>query len=320
MELPRPLRGVIPAMITPLLERDALDPAGLERLIEHILGGGAHGLFILGTTGEAPAISYRLREELIERTCCQVACRVPVLVGVTDPAFAESVRLAEHAAKSGAQAVVVSAPYYFPAAQEELLEYLEDFVPEMPLPVFLYNAPTNTHHWLKPNLVARAAEIPGIVGLKDSSANTVYFHAVQQKLKERPDFTLLVGPEELMAEAVLLGGHGSMCGGANFYPRLYVDLYHAAVARDLQKIVMQISTTVYRVGPHESSYLKGLKCAVSLMGICGDFMAEPFRAFGPEERARVWKHLLALGLSPVQLRSPGPESARWLPRSEGHVT
>lgn len=305
MELPRPLCGVIPAMITPLLDRDVLDLAGLERLIENILGGGASGLFILGTTGEAPAISYRLREVLIERTCRQAAGRVPVLVGVTDPAFAESVRLAEHAAKSGAQAVVVSAPYYFPAAQEELLEYLEDLVPEMPLPVFLYNAPTNTHHWLEANLVARAAEIPGIVGLKDSSANMVYFHSVQQRLKQRSDFTLLVGPEELMAEAVLLGGHGSMCGGANFYPKLYVDLYQAAVARDLEKVnalqevVMQISTTVYRVGPHESSYLKGLKCAVSLMGICGDLMAEPFRAFGPEERAKVREHLLALGLSPM---------------------
>ena len=303
MELPRPLRGVIPAMITPLAGRDALDAAGLERLIEHILGGGANGLFVLGTTGEAPALSYRLREELIARTCRQAAGRVPVLVGITDTAFAESVRLAEHSAKSGAQAVVASAPYYFPAAQEELLEYLEDLAAEMPLPVFLYNAPTNTHHWLKPELVRRAAGIPGVAGVKDSSANMAYFRTLQQKLRDRPDFTLLVGPEELMAEAILLVGHGSMCGGANFYPKLYMDLYRAAVAWDLEKvnalqrIVMQISTTVYRVGPHDSSYLKGLKCAVSLMGICGDFMAEPFRSFGPDDREKVRKHLQALGLA-----------------------
>jgi 4-hydroxy-tetrahydrodipicolinate synthase len=67
--LPRPLRGIIPPMITPLLDRDTLDAAGLERLIEHVLAGGVHGLFILGTTGEAPSLSYRLRYELIERIC-----------------------------------------------------------------------------------------------------------------------------------------------------------------------------------------------------------------------------------------------------------
>ena len=302
MEIPKPLRGVIPAMITPLVNQDTLDARGLERLIEHILGGGAHGLFILGTTGEAPALSYRLRAELVERTCRQVAGRVPVLVGITDTAFTESVNLAQKEKTAGAQAVVVSAPFYFPAAQEELLQYVEDLAAEVPLPIFLYNAPTNTHHRFKPELVRRAAGNPRIVGLKDSSANMVYFHAVQQKLKDRPDFTLLVGPEELMAEAILLGGHGGMCGGANFYPKLYLDLYLASMARDLekvnalQKIVMQISTTVYRVGPHDSSYLKGLKCAVSLLGICGDFMAEPFRAFGPQEREKVNKHLQALGL------------------------
>ena len=304
-ELPRPLRGVITAMITPMKGQDLLDVAGLERLIEHILSGGVHGLFILGTTGEAPALKYQLRRELIERTCRQVARRVPVLVGITDTSFAESVSLAGHAEQSGAQAVVVSAPYYFPAAQSELLDYLQDLCRELPLPAFLYNAPTNTHHVFGLATVRRAAEIPTIVGLKDSSANMIYFHSVQELLKDRPDFTRLVGPEELMAEAVMLGGHGSMCGGANFFPRLYVDLYNAATANDLEKVralhkrVMEISTTIYRIGEHESSYLQGLKCAVSLVGICGDLMAEPFRPFGAAEREQVRKHLLALGVLPA---------------------
>ena len=78
------LKGIIPPMITPLLGRDTLDTKGLDNLIEHILGGGVHGLFILGTTGEGPSLSYRLRYELIERTCKQVGGRVPVLVGITD--------------------------------------------------------------------------------------------------------------------------------------------------------------------------------------------------------------------------------------------
>jgi len=171
MELQKPLRGVITAMITPLRGRDELDHAGLERLVEHLIAGGVHGLFILGTTGEAPGLSYRLRAELIERTCKQVAARLPVIVGITDTAFVEAVSLATAARKFGAQAVVASAPYYFPASQVELLNFVEHLAAEVPLPLLLYNAPTNTGHTFEPSTVLRAAAIPNVIGLKDSGGN-----------------------------------------------------------------------------------------------------------------------------------------------------
>src|SRR5512140_1176965 len=119
----RPLKGIVPPMVTPLLDRDQLDLDGLERLTDHILSGGVSGLFILGTTGEGPSLSYRLRGELIRRVCQPVKNRVPVLVGITDTAFVESVNLARAAAQAGADAVVVAPPYYLPEAQPELLEY-----------------------------------------------------------------------------------------------------------------------------------------------------------------------------------------------------
>src|SRR5947209_6537528 len=128
-------RGIFPPMATPLCDRDTLDVAGVERLIEHILAGGVQGLFILGSTGEAPSLSYRLRRELIERTCRHVGGRVPVLVGITDTAFVESINLARAAASAGAQALVMAPPYYFPAGQPELLEYLQHIAPELPLPL-----------------------------------------------------------------------------------------------------------------------------------------------------------------------------------------
>ena len=84
-------------MLTPLSERDVLDVAGLERLIEHTLAGGVHGLFILGTSGEGPGLSYRLRREVIQHVCKQVRGRVPVLVGITDTAFTESIGIARFA-------------------------------------------------------------------------------------------------------------------------------------------------------------------------------------------------------------------------------
>lgn len=120
-KLPRPLRGIVPPMVTPLTARDTLDHAGLERLIEHMIAGGIHGLFILGTTGEGPSLSYRLRRELIQETCRRVAGRIPVLVGVTDTAFVESVKLADCAAQAGADAVVFQRPTTFPPGSQNCL-------------------------------------------------------------------------------------------------------------------------------------------------------------------------------------------------------
>ena len=300
--LPHPLRGIIPPVVTPLLDRDTLDVAGLERLIEHILGGGVHGLFILGTTGEAPNLSYRLRYEFIERVCGLVKNRAPVLVGITDTSFTESVNTAVKAKDAGAQAVVLAPPYYFPAGQAELLEYLEHLTPELPLPLFLYNMPSLTKTVFEPQTVRAAADISGIVGLKDSSGNMVYFHKLQSLLKEYPDFALLIGREELLAETVLLGGHGGVSGGANFIPKLYVDLYNAARSRDLPMLetlhekVMQISSAIYSVGRYESSYLKGLKCTLSCMNICSDFLAEPFHRFRSTEHDVIRRHLEELGI------------------------
>jgi len=301
-ELPSPLRGIIPPMVTPLLDRDTLDLAGLERLIEHILSGGVHGLFILGTTGEAPSLSHRLRYELIERVCGLVKGRVPVLVGITDTSFTESVNTAVKAKDAGAQAVVLAPPYYFPAGQPELLEYLQHLTPELPLPLFLYNMPSLTKAVFEPQTVRATADISGIAGLKDSSGDMAYFKQLLSLLKDHPDFSLLMGHEELLAEAVLLGACGGVCGGANILPKLYVDLYEAARSRDMEKMeefhkkVMKISTSIYGVGRYQSSYLKGLKCSLSCMGICSDFLAEPFHRFRSTEHDLIRRHLEELGI------------------------
>ncbi|WP_372772661.1 dihydrodipicolinate synthase family protein [Mangrovibacterium sp.] len=285
-----PLKGIVPPLVTPLIDNDTLDVVGLERLIEHIIDGGANALFLLGTTGEFASLSYKIREELVLLSCRFVKGRVPVLVGISDSAFTESLNLAHKAAKYGADAVVITPPYYFSSGQPELLEYLKRIMKDIPLPLFIYNMPVHTKVMFAPETVRAAAEIPGIIGMKDSSANLAYFNQVQYLLKDRPDFTFMVGPEEITAEFVLMGGHGGVNGGANMFPKLYVDLYNAAAAHDMPKVlelrgkVLQISTTIYNVGRFGSSYLKGLKCALSVMGICSDFMAEPFHRFNEPER------------------------------------
>jgi 4-hydroxy-tetrahydrodipicolinate synthase len=302
VRLSAPLRGITVPMVTPLRGSDSLDVAGLERLIEHILAGGVHGLFVLGTTGEGPSLSYRLRKELVDRTCRQVHGRVPVLVGITDTACVESVRMAETAAEAGADAVVLAPPYYFPASQDELRKYLEHLVPQSPLPLFLYNMPSHTKLAFAPETVQWVADLPGVVGLKDSSADMIYFQHLLSLFRDRPDFTLLIGPEQLLGEAVLLGGHGGVTGGANFHPTLYVRAYEAADCKDfdtlkvLQRQVMRITTGLYSVGRFGSSYLKGVKCALSIMGLCDDFMAEPFQRFLRPERICVEQVMRELGL------------------------
>lgn len=298
----QPLTGVIPPLVTPLLDNNTLDIEGLKRLIEHTISGGVHGIFILGTTGEFASLSYKLREKLIEETCKLVNGRVPVLVGITDSAFTESLNLAKIAANCEADAVVLAPPYYFAAGQPELLEYLQRIMMQMPLPLLLYNMPSHTKVIFAPETVKAAAEIPGIIGMKDSSSDLAYFKQVQYALKDRQDFAFMVGPEEFMAEFVLTGGHGGVNGGANLFPKLYVDLYQAAINRDFNKIntlqqkVMQVSTTIYNVGSFGSSYLKGLKCALSIMGICSDFMAEPFHRFNEPERIKIEAALKALDI------------------------
>ncbi len=235
MPLTKPLRGIVPPMVTPLADRDALDVDGLHRLVEHILAAGPGGLFILGTTGEGPSLSYHLRRELVERVCQIVGGRVPVLVGVTDTAFIESINVAEDAAEAGADAVVLSAPYYFAPDQENLWQYTRAIVAEMPLPVFLYNMPSHTKVAFSVETVRRAMDLPNVAGVKDSSGDMIYFDQLRQLVARRDDFSLLIGPEELLAEAVLLGAHGGVNGGANIWPELYVDLHKAAAAGDLER-------------------------------------------------------------------------------------
>ena len=305
-----PLAGVLPPLVTPLKDRDTLDVGGLERVIEHVLGGGVHGLFLLGTTGEGTSLSYRLRREVISAACRQVKGRVPVLVAVSDTAFVESVALARHAGEAGAAAVVIAPPYYMPEGQPELREYLEHLLAELSLPLFLYNMPPLTKVPFELETIRWAMDQPRILGIKDSSGNMVYFNRVREMLDRRPEWSLFVGPEELLAESLLLGAHGGVSGGANIFPKLYVELFAASRRGDLERMralhsfVLQVTGRLYHVGQHASAVIKGIKCALSCLGLCDDFMAEPFHRFREPERRKIERAVKELSESLRQSLSP----------------
>lgn len=293
MELLESLHGIVPPLVTPLLDQNTLDIDGLERLVEHVIDGGVSGIFVLGTTGEFPSLTYELRRECITQTCRIVNERMPVFVGVADTSPDMTIEMTTYARNAGAACVVLAPPYYFSITQPELLAYMQHLLPQLPLPVLLYNMPGTTKLTYEPATVSILADLPNVVGLKDSSNSMIYFNELLLALKNNPDFALFVGPDALLAEAVLLGAQGGICASANVYPQLLVQVYEAAREKNLehvkemQKILMQLRTTVFSVGTGGSRYIKCIKYALAAKGICSAVLAEPMQPFSEEEKAEV---------------------------------
>jgi 4-hydroxy-tetrahydrodipicolinate synthase len=304
-------RGIIPPMVTPLAERDVLDHAGTERLVEHLIAGGVSGLFVLGTTGEAPSLSYRLRYELVERVGELLAGRVPLLVGITDAALSEAVDMAEHACDAGASAVVAAPPYYYPISQAELTRHFERLVAELPLPLVLYNMPSCTKVAFEAETVVQLSRLPGVIGLKDSSGDLDYFRRLRALLAGHDNFRLFVGPEELLSEAMAAGADGGVSGGANMFPQLYVELCRAARsedmtrARQLQALVLHISSNLYSLGEHASRVINGIKTVLAQLGICRSTVAEPFGEFDSGRQQQIARRLRDVQQRLVEVLGPG---------------
>lgn len=296
------LRGIVPPLVTPLLDKNTLDIDGLERLIEHVIAGGVHGVFILGTTGEAPSLSFELKIEMIKQSSRILNKRLPLLVGISDTSIVESIHLSQVAFEAEADALVSAPPYYFTPAQPELAEFYENLLPDLVLPLYLYNMPAMTKVSFAPSTIKRIAQNEKVIGFKDSSGNGTYFQSVMYEMKEHKDFAMLIGPEEMLAEVILLGADGGVSGGANLFPELYVALFNAAStgnvaeALRLHQKVMQISATIYKVGSYGSSFLKGVKCSLSVLGICNDVLAQPFNRFDLEYREKIVKAIDELKL------------------------
>lgn len=279
-----PLKGIIPPIVTPLISNTELDEKGLKNLINHVLGGGVHGVFLLGTTGEATNLNYNLRKEFIYKTCEFVGKKVPVVVGITDTCLQGSIDIANTAKNAGADALVISAPYYLPISQNEFVTYLEELVPQLSLPFLMYNMPSCTKLHMTVNTVRRAKEL-GAIGIKDSSGNLPYLLSLIEEFKDAPEFAVIAGTEIFLPETIKAGGHGAVAGGANLYPALFVELYDASVNNDIEKIeqlrekLLLIEEKIYNVGAYSSKYIKTIKSALSAMGICNDYVAMPFHQF-----------------------------------------
>lgn len=291
-----PLRGIIPPVVTPLLNDNELDEPGLERLIHHLLRGGVHGIFLLGTTGEATSLRYKLREKFVKKACELVNKQVPVLVGITDTSFDGSIELAKVCKDAGADMVVVAPPYYVPISQLEMRRYLDDLAPRLSLPFLLYNMPSHTKLHMAVKTVQHAKEL-GAIGIKDSSGDMMYLYSLIDTFRNSPDFSVITGTEIFIPETMQQGGNGAIAGGANLFPRLFVEFYEASVNRDyprtefLRQIVMKMNNSIYNVGKFTSRITIGIKCALSAMDICNDYVAHPLRRFEDADRMTIIKYV-----------------------------
>ena len=217
-----------------------------------------------------------------------------MLVGITDTSLAGLLELSEYSKSSGADAVVVAPPFYFPVDQEEIVDYFKVLASALSLPFILYNIPSHTKVHLSVETVIRMKE-SGVLGIKDSSGDLLYLYSLIEAFRDLPEFSVFTGTELFLPETIFYGGHGAIPGGANIFPNLFVRLYEASVNKDFDTIVylrekvMKLNNTIYKVSKNPSRITIGTKCALSVMGICNDYMVPPLHKMKPEERELVEK-------------------------------
>ena len=281
-------------MVTPLDAKRRLDKKGTKNMVNHLLKGGVDGIFLLGTTGEGPHLSYAIRENLVETVCRLVKGRVPVLVGITETDLDDAVAFAARCKAHGASAVVAAPPYYFKLTQAECVAWFTEMADRLPLPLVVYDMPAHTDTIIEPTTIVKLAAHPNIIAMKDSSSVIALFNKFRVALEPFADkFSLFMGPDEAMGEAVLLGADGGVCTGANLWPAQFKAMYLAAKAGDVEKVRrLQRFTTMssyllYGLGQGQIGFLKGVKCALAEMGLIQNVLAAPFAPFAGRERAQV---------------------------------
>ena len=286
--------GLIPPMVTPLDSRRRLDRPGVKNMVKHLLDGGVDGIFLLGTTGEGPHLSYAIRRDLVKETCRLVKGRVPVLVGITETDIEDALEFAKCCKAYGASGVVAAPPYYFKLTQAECIGWFKELADRLPLPLVIYNMPAHTDTTIEPATIAKLAAHPNVVAMKDSSSVIALFNKFRVSLAPySEDFSLFMGPDEAMGEAVLLGADGGVCTGANLWPRAFKDMYLAAKAGDAEKVrKLQRFTTLssyllYGLGQGQIGFLKGVKAALAEMGLIQNVLAAPFTPFAGGDLAKV---------------------------------
>ncbi|MFJ9749791.1 dihydrodipicolinate synthase family protein [Streptomyces chartreusis] len=308
--IPTPLSGVVPPVCTPLTPDREVDVPSLRRLIDHLIQGGVHGLFVLGSTSEVAYLTDRQRRLVVDTAVRHAAGRLPVLAGVIDMTTPRVLDHVHEVTEAGADAVVATAPFYARTHPAEIAHHYRLIATACPVPVIAYDLPSGVHTKLPAEVVLDLAAEGVLAGLKDSSGDLAGFREVVMGVRNRPDlkgFSVLTGSELIVDAALAVGADGAVPGLANVDPAGYVRLerlYRSGdreSARAEQERLCALFGMVTVGDPERmggsSSALGAFKAALHLRGVIDcPATAEPQVPLSPEEVERVGKFLAGAGL------------------------
>jgi 4-hydroxy-tetrahydrodipicolinate synthase len=229
----RTFQGSLVAMVTPFHD-GRIDEGALRELVEFHVTHGTDGLVPCGTTGESPTLTHEEHKRVVEIVIQQAGGRIPVVAGTGSNSTAEAIELTHHAAKAGASGALLVTPYYNKPTQQGLYEHYRAVAHAVPdLPLIVYNIQGRTAVNLETETLARLAQIPNIVGVKEASGSLDQMTAVI--LACGADFTVLSGDDNLTLPLMSVGGRGVISVVANFLAREVADVTHAALEGDWKR-------------------------------------------------------------------------------------
>ncbi len=287
--------GVMPAMVTPLTGSEALDEAALRRLVNHLIAGGVHGLFAVGSQGEAYALTPEEKKRVLEIVVDETRGRVPVYAGTGAVTTQETIALTVMAEKMGVTAVSVLTPYFISPSPDEMYDHYAAVARATRLPVLLYTNPARTNVPLSPGLVAKLARIENIVGIKDSSGDLTL---TTEYIRQSPsDFAVLAGRDTLIFATLMSGGAGAIAATANVVPALVAEIFKSIQAGNVD----QARSAQKRLAPLRVAFEMGtfpvvIKEALALMGICSARAKGPVGPMPDAKREDLKKILQQLGV------------------------
>src|SRR5438132_8775587 len=298
------IRGIIPPVATPMQANEDLDLPRLEWFLDRLIAGGVHGIFVLGTNSEFYALDENEKQQVIATTVAHVRQRVPVYAGTGAETTREAVRLTKMAEREGVNGVSVITPYFVNPSQQEIYDHYRRVAETTSLPVVLYNNPgTCGGVKIDVDTVARLAEIPNILAIKDSSGdlqNTIEYVRVV------PDrFAVLQGRDTLIYPALMFGARGSVPATANIAPALVVDIYDAFQRGDVVAAkAAQLRLNPLRLALNLGTAPGGVKAALALLGEAIGPSRAPVAALPLEKQQRMRAVLGQVGLLPAQEKAP----------------
>jgi 4-hydroxy-tetrahydrodipicolinate synthase len=286
--------GVYTALVTPF-RRGVVDEDALANLVEDQIANGIDGLVPVGTTGESPTLTFEEHIRVIKVVVDVAAKRVPIVAGTGANATQEAIELSLAAKKVGADGMLQVTPYYNKPSQDGLYRHFKAIVEACPLPTLLYNVPGRTGCDLLPETVARLAEVPGIVGIKEATGSTL--RASQILARVPSAFVVLSGDDAAAFPFHALGGKGVISVVSNVAPADMAEMWDAAAAgkwdraRELHFKLLPLSEGLFI----ETNPVP-VKSALAMMGRIADELRPPLYPMVGPNREKVRASLIQVGL------------------------